>query len=317
MRTPLLASLATMMLVAAPAFAESNLQIGGQLFLQYGWQTTPNGRLKAGSRGYHSFDLTRSYLTADSKLADGLTARLTSDLVRGTGGDTNMVIRFAYTQAELPFGQVRFGLIPTLWTAYENYFWGYRVQGEPFSTREKWFSLSDLGTSFSGKQGALSYDLGYFNGEGRLVESDERKQYQAKLTYRLGKNWEATAFYNGLPATHPGRRTLMGLFGYKDPTFTLAAQHAWTRDANFKPGLASSIFATSALGTPQVEGIARWMYVKPNLSNGVDEKNVWITGVAYKPVKGYTILLDDEMVTYADTRRGLENVLALHTSYTF
>lgn len=96
MRTlPLGASMAAMVLVATPAFAESNLQIGGQLFLQYGWQTTPNGRLKAGSRGYHAFDLTRSYLTADSKLADGLPARLTSDLVRGTGGDTDVVIRYA------------------------------------------------------------------------------------------------------------------------------------------------------------------------------------------------------------------------------
>ncbi|HBN08901.1 MAG TPA: hypothetical protein DD435_09715 [Cyanobacteria bacterium UBA8530] len=306
---------------ATPAPVNENfpqIKFGGDLLIQYGWQTTDDGRLKKGSKGgYNAFDFSRSYLTATSRLSPNTSARFTSDLLRGATGDTDMIVRFAYTESENEFGKLRLGLIPALWTSYESALWGYRVQGEPLSTREKWFSLSDLGASYGGKRGSLSYDLGVYNGEGRLQEADERKQYQGKLTFSPLENVDLTAFYSGVnPGPQPGKRTLIGLMAYKRPGLTLAAQQAWTRDNAFVEGNATSLFATKGLA-PQWEGIARWMHVKPNLANSLNERNTYIAGISFKPTKGYTILLDDENTFFADGRTPPQNVLALHTGYAF
>ncbi|HEY9766809.1 MAG TPA: hypothetical protein V6C82_10600, partial [Chroococcales cyanobacterium] len=203
------------------------------------------------------------------------------------------------------------------WTAYENSLWGYRLQGEPFSTREKWFQLSDFGMSYGDKRGDLAYDLGFYNGEGRLSETDGRKQFQAKLTYSPLSKVDLTAFYSGVnPGPWPGKRTVMALAAYKKENLTLAAQQAWTRNDAFVEGDATSLFATTTLG-PQWEGIARWMHTKPSLANSVNEKNTYIAGVSFKPVKGYTILLDDENTFYVAPGTSPQNVVAIHTGYTF
>lgn len=295
------------LLLALPARAETpKVQVGGEIFAQYGWQTPG---------GYNAFDLTRMYFSVRGDLSEDLRGHLISDLARTSNGDFQWIPRYAYLEADAGNSSWQFGLIPSLWTGTESSVWGYRFQGETLSSREGWFPSSDLGLSWGCIGEALEVDLGVFNGEGRKAETDGRKQYQAKLTVNLPQSWKAYGFYSGVNPGSSAKRTWIGMLAHKTPVATWAAMQAWTRDERLVEGTAFSTFAILNLGSMHsslspYEAILRYNRVFP----GTGRKETVIGGVSYRLQKGCQLLLDDEWTTGTG---GVSNVLALHSRFSF
>lgn len=302
------------LLLAFPLRAEAaspKVEVGGEIFAQYGWQTTG---------GYNAFDLTRMYFSLRGDLSEDLRGHLISDLTRTSNGDFQWIPRYAYLEADAGNGSWHFGLIPSLWTGTESSVWGYRFQGETLSSREGWFCSSDLGLSWGHIEEGMEVDLGVFNGEGRKLETDGRKQYQAKLTFKLPRSWKAYGFYSGVNPGSGSQRTWIGMLAYKTPAATWAAMQAWTRDGSAVEGTAFSTFSTLNLGSlhpalSPYEAIARYNRVLPD-GGDRSRKETLIGGVSFRLQKGCQLLLDDEWTTYADGRAS-SNVLALHSKLTF
>lgn len=315
----LLIAAGTLPASAAESFPQTT--VTGELFTNYSWQTTEKGPLNSGNdTGFNSFDLTRSFINVNSRLSSDYSLRFTTTLARGTDGEAQVVMLFAYQEAAMLGGRLRMGLLPTMFLVHEGPQWSYRSQGDFLYGRLGWTGASDLGLHYFSKFSDLSYDLFLLNGNGRKKENNESKLTQARLMYSPSqlKGVDLAVLYQGLNAgTVTGQRIVEGSATYRDNKVNLGASHAFTRDAAFTEGNASSLWATVTPFDPKFDGIVRWIHVKPSLANTTGEKNTYVVGIGYKPINGVHVLLDTECNVYTDTTKPLENVVGLHTRYAF
>lgn len=304
---------------AADSFPQTT--VTGELFTNYSWQTTEKGALNNGTdTGFNAFDLTRTFINVNSKLTSDFSLRFTSTLARGSDGDTQVVMLFAYQEAAMLGGRLRMGLVPTMFLVHEGPQWSYRSQGDYLYGRLGWTGASDLGVHYFSKVSDLSYDLFLLNGNGRKKENNENKLTQARLMYSPSqlKGVDLAVLYQGLNAgTVTGQRIVEGSATYRDSKVNLGASHAFTRDAAFTEGNATSAWATVTPFDPRFDGIFRWIHVKPSMASTAGEKNAYIAGIGFKPINGVHVLLDTECNVYADTTRPTDNVIGLHTRYAF
>lgn len=232
---------------------------------------------------------------------------------------------------------LRVGLADLPWVAYEEGLWGYRVQGTVFTDRQGYLSSTDLGIAVGGAFPARgSWQVSLVNGEtwtGR--EKGKHKDGHGRLSvyplagrgglgrYILVSGAATVGTYDGLVTTGSrSRRRLIGLAGIARPDrVTLLAQAVWTRDpadaltARY-PSLASrtgllsdgrggSIFARLNLSVLRAderakmwEVIGRYDRLDPDHRIANNTLDRWIAGVACKPNRWVSALLNYERVHY-------------------
>ena len=173
------------LLASAPALADEgpSVDLSGIIFGHLGYPLdVDDGR-------YSEFDLDRVYLTARSKLGEGFSARVTTDMGRtGAPEDTKLRPFLKYAYLELEGSEevmFRFGASGTAWTGQYDDFWGHRYVAKSLADGTGVLSSSDIGVQAYGrhKDGMVSWQVGVFNGEGHgSPESSWTKTAQACVT---------------------------------------------------------------------------------------------------------------------------------------
>ncbi|HEY3933186.1 MAG TPA: hypothetical protein VGL65_01075 [Gemmatimonadales bacterium] len=231
------------------AAAQAQVTVGGLVYSQFGYSLKPDSGLVAttGSAGHdNNFDVTRAYVNLNAKFADGVSARITSDidsrgLSFGGTSETQLTLRLKYAfvawqpDAKGPL-TYKFGLMQTPWIDWEESLWDYRMQGTVAFDRNKLFPASDFG---AGIDGSWNYDqvnmqVGVYDGEGySATPGDPGKDVEGRLSYRLAKTDMAgrsgglriTGYAQLGDANGGGTRTrFIGNLAYKSKAVTLAAE---------------------------------------------------------------------------------------------
>jgi len=180
-RIPAALSLA---LVSGVALAESpTVDLSGLVYAHYGYW------LDEEADGYNEFDIDRVYLTAKSKLGNGYSARITTDMGRtGSEDDTRIrtFLKYAYLETKLTDEfKLRFGAAGTAWCGQYDKFWGHRYVSKSLADVNQVLSTSDIGVQAYGRHldGLLSWQAGLVNGNGySSPEISTTKSAQARLT---------------------------------------------------------------------------------------------------------------------------------------
>ncbi|HMJ59663.1 MAG TPA: hypothetical protein VK467_11035, partial [Gemmatimonadales bacterium] len=169
-----LAAVALSALTASAVQAQASAQqapqvsVTGVIYTQYQYSDAP---IPAKS----TFDMTRAYVNVLGRFSNGITTRLTTDVLpNGVGGNYVMRLKYAFA-AWTPTGSsltYKLGMIQTPFVDYEETLWDYRMQGTIAVDRYGAMTSSDAGFGVDGHwngervnaQFALVNGEGYANG---------------------------------------------------------------------------------------------------------------------------------------------------------
>jgi hypothetical protein len=271
--------------VSASAEDAASVKVGASIFADY-----------VRSSQSSEFDVTRAYINVNATINKIFSARVTPDLTRETGpgsslnGSLNLRLKFAYAQAELNGSWIRAGLIPLLWTDYEEQFYRYRFQGQLFVDREGYVGTADYGVAgryqFPHDYGDVA--AGVFNGEGFAhAEVNDQKAVMLRASVQPVKGLHLAAFYDDDNySAGQARDRAVAQVAYEHPRVTAAVDFLSANDRGVKAH-GTSIWATPKLShswelllrrdelsaeehqTRDIEGIAYWVPLKGAVSAAV------------------------------------------------
>lgn len=182
--------------VVAPAITSAQarqattlpVEFSGLLYPQYVY----GGQKGNATRSQNRFELDRAYLTADARLADRFTMKLTAEATQPIGG-AGWVLRARHGYGEYAFwtnnrgwmganAQARFGIQPTVLIEHEEQFWP-RWVAKVATERAGFFSAADVGVSTTAKVNGVEIFAQISNGPGYMQsENDRFKDYSARVT---------------------------------------------------------------------------------------------------------------------------------------
>src|SRR5437773_3767475 len=228
--------------VSATALAAQNapqappVTVGGVVYTQYQYTDAPVHT--------NTFDVTRAYVNVLGRFANGITTRLTTDII--PSAVTNQVIRLKYAYvAWTPTGSsltYKLGMIQTPYVDFEETLWDYRMQGPIAVDRNGYLTSADIGFGVDGRwnNDQVNGQIAIVNGEGYSGGTgDFRKDLEARLSVRLQPTNDVTRVgglrvtgYAGIgKATGTGndRNRYLGLLSYKTQQHTLAGEFVSTK----------------------------------------------------------------------------------------
>src|SRR6266550_4218717 len=178
--------------------------VGGLVYTQYQYTDAPVHT--------NTFDVTRAYVNVLGRFANGISTRLTTDII--PSAVTNQAIRLKYAYvAWTPTGSnltYKLGMIHTPYVDFEETLWDYRMQGTIAVDRNGYMTAADIGAGVDGhwKNEQLNGQLVIVNGEGYSGGTgDFRKDLEARVSVRLQPTNDATASAAcGSPATPASAR---------------------------------------------------------------------------------------------------------------
>ena len=229
------------------AAARAQVTVSGLGFAQYAYQLKTDSTL-APPGNANNFDVTRAYITAAGKFADGIGVRITAD-IDGRKAASNQLsyrLKYAYVTWQ-PGGKgpltYKIGEIHTPWIDWEENLWDYRFQGTMPMERAGYLSSSDFGAGVDGMWNfeQVNAQLGIYDGENyNNAPGDQRKDVEGRISVRVAKTDMAgrsggvrlTAFADIGKATGGGTRSrIVGMLSYKSKMVTLAGEIGITQDS--------------------------------------------------------------------------------------
>lgn len=143
----------------------ADTKMGGEIYALYSNDLTQNGH----GKGYNKFDLSRAYITLNSKLSNEVSVRITAD-VGSMGASTREVyLKYAYldwnVEKFIPYSTIRFGLQQTGWIDYMNKVWGRRYVAKTLMDEYKALSSADYGVSH-----IVKFPKGYGHGSIQVLQ---------------------------------------------------------------------------------------------------------------------------------------------------
>ena len=239
------------------------------------------------------FDLERSYIGYEYKLAQGFSVKGVMDI--GKSNDVSDYQRIAYIKNAMlswKTGNLTLngGLISTTQFNFQEKFWGYRYIMKSFQDMYKFGSSADLGISASYKFADwLSADAIIVNGEGyKKIQKGNGFNYGLGATLTPVKGFQIR-LYGGLndsgESGKAGVVNMAGFIGYKNENFTLGAEYNHMLNASGKDG--NDQFGYSVFGSvnlpKNVSLYARFddLYSKDNWNIAKDEQAA-IIGAQFK-----------------------------------
>ena len=298
--------------LAAPALrAQASAQqapqatVTGVIYTQYQYSDAP---IAAKS----TFDMTRAYVNVLGRFSNGITTRLTTDILpNGVGG--NYVIRLKYAFAAwTPTGSsltYKLGMIQTPFVDYEETLWDYRMQGTIAVDRNGAMTSSDAGFGVDGHwngerinaQFALVNGEGYANGTG-----DFRKDFEARVSVRVKPTddnsrvggMRVTGYVGVGKATTTGadRNRFLGQWSYRTTQFTVAGEYVSRKDAAITGSIISA-FGVYHLAQPsKISLIGRVDIVDPDKNIAGNNTTRIIGGASYQLSPNVRLLADIDRV---------------------
>ena len=239
------------------------------------------------------FELERSYLGYEYKLADGLSIKSVLDI--GKSSDVSDNNRLAYVKNAMVSWKrgnmtLNGGLISTTQFNFQEKFWGYRYIMKDFQDMYKFGSSADLGLSFSYKFAEwISADAIIVNGEGyKKIQINDGLNYGAGVTLTPAKGFQIR-LYGGINEGADNSKediyNLAAFAGYKGEKFSIGAEYNTMENASNKKDADQSGWSifTSVKASKKTELYARFddLHSKDDWNIAKDEQAA-IVGAQFK-----------------------------------
>jgi len=300
--------------------------VGALVYGQYLYELKDS--LGAGHQ--NQFSIQRAYVNVVARLANGVYARVTSDIAPSGTGNQTLRLKYAYA-AWTPTGSdltAKFGLLHTPWLDWEEALWDYRMQGTMALDRNKYMTAADFGAGLDGKwnNDQVNGQLTVVNGEGYSGGTgDNRKDVQARVSVRVLDTDDNSRVgglritgYAGLGKYTAGgdRNRFVGMLSYRSKQFTLAGEFASVKDTVSPAPLGSgtnptgrviSGFGVYHVPNSQVAVIARVDVLDPNTSVSGDRQTRVIGGISYQMSPNLRVLVDVDNLSYEVTPTPLQD----------
>ncbi len=305
-------ALAALSALAASALAAQAAQppapqvaVTGVVYTQYQYTDAP---VVAKS----TFDMTRAYVNVLGRFANGISTRVTTDII--PSATTNQIIRLKYAFAAwTPTGSnltYKLGMIQTPFVDYEETLWDYRMQGAIAVDRNGAMTSADIGVGIDGRWNneQVNGQLAIVNGEGYSGGTgDFRKDVEARVSVRVKPTNDASRVggmritgYAGIgkfTGTGADRNRYLGQLSYRTQQFTLAGEYVSRKDAAVTGSIISA-FGVYHLTRSKVAVIARVDLVDPNTSTANNRQTRIIAGASYQLSPNVRLLADLDRLSF-------------------
>ena len=177
--------------MSATAAQAEDVKVSGKVFFDYTSNTATGAADTTGG------DISRTYLTAKSKLDDTWSVKLTFDSAfnkNSTGKANEVFLKTAQLTGKFSDAvNVKLGMIGTPWIGYEDGLNGHRFIAKSYVDTNKLDSSADAGIGAFGKVSMLNYDVVMVNGGGY---GNTARSEKTDLNLRVGANLDE--FMKGL-----------------------------------------------------------------------------------------------------------------------
>ena len=289
--------------VRAQAQQAPQVSVTGVVYTQYQYTDAP---IAAKS----TFDMTRAYVNVLGRFSNGITTRLTTDILPSTNGSQNVRLKFAYA-AWTPTGSsltYKLGMIHTPFVDFEETLWDYRMQGTIAVDRNGAMTAADIGVGVDGHWNGerINGQLTIVNGEGYGGGvQDFRKDVQARVSVRLQPTNDNSRVgglratgYAGIGKATGGadRNRYLGMVSYRTNQYTVAGEFVSIKDGALTRSIISA-FGVYHLSPPsKIALIARVDLFDPNTSVANDGNTRIIAGGSYQLSPNVRLLADLDRV---------------------
>jgi hypothetical protein len=302
--------------LAAPALGAQAQQapqvsVTGVIYTQYQYSDAP---IAAKS----TFDMTRAYVNVLGRFSNGITTRLTTDIIPSAAG--NQVIRLKYAFAAwTPTGSsltYKLGMIHTPWVDFEETLWDYRMQGTIAVDRNplggpSTMTSSDIGFGVDGHWNGekVNAQFALVNGEGySLGTGDFRKDFEARVSYRLqptndnsrvgGLRLSGYVGVGKVTGSGADRNRYLGMLSYRTTQYTVAGEYVSVKNAALTGSIISA-FGVYRLAPPsKIALVARVDVVDPDNNTANDGNTRIIGGASYQLSPNVRMLADIDRLKF-------------------
>ena len=290
--------------VSATALAAQNapqappVTVGGVVYTQYQYTDA--------AVHTNTFDVTRAYVNVLGRFSNGITTRLTTDIIPSAA--TNQVIRLKYAFAAwTPTGSsltYKLGMIHTPWVDFEETLWDYRMQGTIAVDRNpiggpSTMTAADIGVGVDGHWNGerINGQFVIVNGEGYSGGTgDFRKDVEARVSVRVqptndnsrvgGLRVSGYAGIGKVTGTGADRNRYLGMLSYRTLRYTLAGEFVSVKSGTVTGSIISAFGVYHLATSSKVAFIGRVDVVDPN-TNAANDGNTRIIGGASYTSQSY------------------------------
>ena len=311
-----LAAVALSALTASAVQAQASAQqapqasVTGVIYTQYQYTDAP---IAAKS----TFDMTRAYVNVLGRFSNGITTRLTTDILP-TG--TNLAIRLKYAFAAwTPTGSsltYKLGMIHTPWVDFEETLWDYRMQGTIAVDRNPGggsplftMTAADIGVGVDGHWNGeqVNAQFALVNGEGYSGGSgDFRKDFEARVSYRIQPTNDNSRVgglrlsgYLGIgkfTTTGADRNRYLGMLSYRTTQYTVAGEYVSVKNAAVTGSIISAFGVYHLTPPSKIALIARVDIFDPDNNVANNGNTRIIAGASYQLSPNVRMLADLDRV---------------------
>ena len=304
-----LAAVALSALTASAVQAQASAQqapqvsVTGVIYTQYRYTDEP---IAAKS----NFEMTRAYVNVLGRFSNGITTRVTTDILPNTAGNDFIRLKFAYA-AWTPTGSsltYKLGMIHTPWVDFEETLWDYRMQGAIAVDRNGAMTAADIGFGVDGRWNNEQVNAQFVivNGEGYSGGTgDFRKDVEARVSYRIQPTNDNSRVgglrlsgYLGVGKANGGadRNRYLGMLSYRTTQYTVAGEYVSVKDGAVTGSIISA-FGVYHLSAPsKIAFIGRFDVVDPDNNTANDGESRIIAGASYQLSPNVRMLADLDRV---------------------
>ena len=295
--------------VSATALAAQNapqappVTVGGVVYTQYQYTDA--------AVHTNTFDVTRAYVNVLGRFSNGITTRLTTDIIPSAA--TNQVIRLKYAFAAwTPTGSsltYKLGMIHTPWVDFEETLWDYRMQGTIAVDRNpiggpSTMTAADIGVGVDGHWNGerINGQFVIVNGEGYSGGTgDFRKDVEARVSVRVQPTNDNSRVgglrvsgYAGIGKATGGadRNRYLGMLSYRTLRYTLAGEFVSVKNGAVTGSIISAFGVYHLASSSKVAFIGRVDVFDPNTSVANDGNTRIIAGASYQLSPNVRLLAD-------------------------
>jgi len=302
-----LAAVALSALTASAVMAQAQqapqVSVTGVVYTQYQYTDAP---IAAKS----TFDMTRAYVNVLGRFSNGITTRVTTDILPSLNGSQFVRLKFAYA-AWTPTGSsltYKMGMIHTPFVDFEETLWDYRMQGTIAVDRAGVMTAADIGVGvdghWSGEQVNAQFTIVNGEGYGGGVQ-DFRKDVQGRVSVRLQPTndnsrvggFRATGYFGiGKFTGGADRNRYLGMLSYRTNQYTVAGEYVSVKNAAVTGSIISA-FGVYHLSPPsKISLIARVDINDPDNNVANDGNTRIIGGASYQLSPNVRMLADIDRV---------------------
>jgi len=305
-----LAAVALSALTASAVLAQTSAQqappvsVTGVVYTQYQYSDAP---IAAKS----TFDMTRAYVNVLGRFSNGITTRVTTDILPNPGGNQSIRLKYAFA-AWTPTGSsltYKLGMIHTPWVDFEETLWDYRMQGTIAVDRNpiggpSTMTAADIGVGVDGHWNGerINGQFVIVNGEGYSGGTgDFRKDVEARVSVRVqptNDNSRAGGLrvsgYAGIGKANGGadRNRYLGMLSYKTTQYTLAGEFVSVKNGAVTGSIISAFGVYHLAKSSKVAFIGRVDVFDPNTNVANDGNTRIIAGASYQLSPNVRLLAD-------------------------